>query len=171
MGAGSIIAEPIVHDALASMGVAGAIIAVLMTVIAFQSAALAFMWRHSNKVYGYRLAERDTLKDALNSTANVLKEVLAGMRDRNEITEDLSDVVRAHTAAFGSLKEKLELQYEVMKSDTSRIETVIGSMAEAQRTVTLAVSDIKATILLATAEVKGSLAATTASISNRGTNR
>lgn len=154
---------PLVHDALVGMGVAGAIISVLLTVIGLLATGNVFQYRHSNKVYGYRLQERDTLKDALNDSKQTLAQVLAGMHERNEITEELTRVIEAHTAAFAALRDKVEVHYTVIKRDSERSEQVITAISESMRTMTIGVGDVKATVMVATAEVKASLATLTAS--------
>lgn len=156
---GNVLAEPLVHDALASMGVAGAIIFVLMTVIAGLLTANVLQWRHSNKVYGYRLQERDVLRDALNDSKHTLADVLKGMQDRNEITEELSDVIKGHTGAFMQLKAVIELHYDMMKQDKSRGEQVASAIGESLRTLTATVAGMHTDMMVANAEVKAALAA------------
>lgn len=157
MGGTPILSEPIVQNALASMGVPGAIIFVLLCVIGVLVTANVFQWRHSNKVYGYRLQERDVLRTALEDSKRTLQEVLAGMRERNEITEELVSVVRDHTTDYKSLKDKIEYHYETMKQDKTRAEQIINVMSEAIRTLTSTVASMHTDMMVATAEVKGVL--------------
>jgi hypothetical protein len=103
------------------------------------------------------LAERDTLKDALHDSKTTLIDVLKGMQERNEITEELSDVIKTHTAAFSSLKDKIEIHYDVMKDDNNRTEQVITAISESLRAVAVAVADVKTSVVVATAELKGTL--------------
>lgn len=151
--------DPVVHEALASMGIAGAIISVLLTVIVALATANVWQWRHSNKVYGYRLQERDTMRDALSDSRRTMVDLLKGMQERNEITEELSDVVKAHTAGFQSLKDKIEMQVANDAHMKNRTETVISAISEGIRTLTAAVADTKTAVVVATAEVKGALTA------------
>lgn len=152
-----ILSEPIVHDALASLGLPGAIIFVLLFVIGVLAAGNVLQWKHSNKVYGYRLQERDVLRDALNDSKRTLQEMLQGMKERNEITEELMSVVRDHTSDYKSLKDKIEYHYETMKADKTRAEQIINVMSEAIRNLTATVASMHTDMMVATAQVRATL--------------
>lgn len=158
MASANPLTDPIVHDALAGMGTAGAIIFVLISTVIGLAGVIALLLRHSAKVYGYRLSERDTLKDALHESKTTMREMLEGMQERNEVTAELSDVISGHTAAFNSLKEKIELHYGVMREDNHRSEQVITAISGSLRAVADAVADVKTAVVVATIEVKGTLA-------------
>jgi hypothetical protein len=110
------------------------------TAIVALSTAVGLQWKHANKVYGFRLAERDTLKDALNNAANALAAATKAQEEQNRVTEELADAVRLMAGAFDRLTEKLKEQAEDAKErhrdifikieDHSR---VIASQAEATR--------------------------------------
>lgn len=152
-----IVENPIVTRALSDMGLPGAIIFVLLAVIVLLAGANTLQWRHANKVYGFRLAERDTLRDALNESRNTLKEVLEGMLERNEITEELSQVIREHTTAFKSLQDVITIHYAGMKDDNDRVEQVVTAISESMRALALATTDMRSQVALAAQQTDASL--------------
>jgi hypothetical protein len=115
-------------------------IGMMGTAILGLSTAVGMQWKHANKVYGFRLAERDTLKDALNNAANAQAAATKAQEEQNRVTEELADAVRLMAAAFDRLTERLKEQADDAKErsrdlvvkieDHSR---VIASQAEATR--------------------------------------
>lgn len=122
-----------VGEQLKGQGLAGAIIIVLMSVIGLMGTAIALMWRHSNKVYGYRLAERDTLNTALNESKTAVASMLAATKERNEITDEMADVIAKQSASFDMLTERIRSHYERLVDDNSRLNMVVTSISEAMR--------------------------------------
>jgi len=144
LGAGDTI---FVGETLKGMGVAGAIIIVLMGVITVLSAVIALLWKHSNKVYGYRLAERDVLNAALNDSKTALYAMLAETKERNEITEELADVVSKQASAFDALSERIRMHYERLIDDNSRMNLVVNAISEAMRAMIGVSTDTRNTIV------------------------
>lgn len=142
LGAGDTI---FVGEQLKGQGLAGAIIIVLMGVITLMGSAIALMWRHSNKVYGYRLAERDTLNNALNESKNAIASMLSATKERNEITDELADVIAKQAAIFEQLSDRIRLHYERLVDDNSRLNMVVTSISEAMRQVVGITSDARNT--------------------------
>lgn len=124
-----------VGGVLRELGIHGAIIMVLMSVIALMGTAIALMWRHSNKVYGYRLAERDVLNAALNDSKNALTAMLSATKERNEITDELQEVIGKQAAAFDALAERIRMHYERLVDDNARLNMVVSAISEAVRTL------------------------------------
>jgi hypothetical protein len=124
-----------VSEELKSLGLSGAIILVLMFVVSILSTAIALMWRNSNKVYGYRLAERDTLNKALTETSTVLQEMLHATEERNDITTEQAELIAKQSSAFELLKVTILAQYDTLKSNHSTTTQTVSAMAEAMRTL------------------------------------
>lgn len=125
-----------VGGVLREMGIHGAIIMVLMGVITLMGAAIALMYRQSNKVYGYRLAERDdVLNAALNDSKNALTAMLSATKERNEITDELQEVIGKQAAAFDALAERIRMHYERLVDDNARMNMVVSAISEAVRTL------------------------------------
>lgn len=108
--------------------------------ITFLAGGNALQWKHSNKVYGYRLAERDTLKDALNNSANAQRDATKAQDEQNRVTEELADAVRLMAGAFDRLTERLKERADDDKDRNRDLvakleehKAVIASQAEATR--------------------------------------
>jgi hypothetical protein len=121
---------------LESMGVAGAIIFVLMTTVVALVAYIRSMQAKADKIYGYRLQERDTLNKALTDSAAVLKDMLRVTEERNELTEDQAKLLERQSQAFELLKVTVLAQYESIRDHNGNSAQVIGAMAEAIRSLT-----------------------------------
>jgi hypothetical protein len=126
---------------LESMGAAGAIIFVLMTVISGLAEVIRRMYSRSNKVYGYRLAERDTLNKALSDTARVLGDMLKATEERNDLTQEQADLILKQSMAFEMLKVTILSQYENIRDNNQAVSQSVAAMADAIRVLTSMVAD------------------------------
>ena len=123
----------VVLSALTGMSVAGAIIATLLIVIMALAGVIARMWLEHNKTFKYRLAERDTLIKALNDSTSVLQAMHKATAERNEVTEELSELIMKQGIAFEYMNERFKSQHGIVREDTHRIEMAITAIAEAMR--------------------------------------
>lgn len=135
---------------LAGLGPSGIFISMMATAITALGSAVAVQWKQAAKVYGYRLAERDTLRDALNGNTKAVENFTRASEERNRVTEELADAIVKLAAAFDRQNDRLVLQHEVMK-DQGRNQShsiddmikAIGSMADAVRVNTGMVTDVR----------------------------
>jgi len=122
-----------VGSQIKNAGIYGAIISVLLSTILGLITYIRSLHKTAAKIYGYRLAERDTMKDALNeSKAAILAQVEAS-NERNRLTEDLIRVIQTSNAQAETLNALLKLQFEFLKDDHARLNQVVGAMAESVR--------------------------------------
>lgn len=142
---------------LKELGLPGAIIFVLMGVITIESEIIRRLIAHANKVYGFRLAERDTLNKALTDSAKVLADMLEATRDRNDITEELGDLIAKQTAAFELLRVTIANQYENIRQNNADASLAVGSMSESIRALAALVTDGKNAGVLQTSDVKSTV--------------
>jgi hypothetical protein len=140
MGAGDAV---FVSKTLLGMGVDGAIITVLMAVITCLAGVIVIQWKLANKIYGYRLAERDTLNKALTDSTSSLRDMFKAAEERNEIIDNLSDVIEKQAVAFESVAERIKMQYEVMRDDQKACSAVVTALSESVRTVAAGVEGVK----------------------------
>lgn len=96
-------------------GAAAAFIGMMGTAIVTLAGAVAIQWKQAAKVYGYRLAERDTLKDALNGATKAQEAATKVAEERNRVTADLADAIRDQTSTFEKLLQRIDFQYENMR--------------------------------------------------------
>jgi hypothetical protein len=132
-----------VNKALEGMGPSGAFISVLVTFIMGLATAVAIQWRHSNKVYGYRLAERDTLNKALTDSTAAINSMTKTADDLNEVTEELAAAITAQASASARLGDRQQMQHEVLKDEVQRQGMVISASAEATRVNSGILTDIR----------------------------
>lgn len=123
----------IVTKALEGLGVAGAIITVLMTTIGALCSVIVAQWKHSNKVYGYRLQERDTLNKALSDSSRVLADLVRVSDERNELTEEQAELLSEQATALELLRNTVLNQYEVIRDHQQASVQAVASIAEALR--------------------------------------
>jgi hypothetical protein len=150
MGAGDSV---FVGQTLHNLGLPGAIIIVLMFVVGVLGGVIALMYRHANKVYGYRLAERDTLNTALRDSKEALASMRTAMEERNRITDELADVIEKQSVAFESVHERIKTHYEFIKDDHNRLQMVVSSMSEALRNISAETTAIKLSLPVLVSEV------------------
>lgn len=122
----------------------------MATAILGLSSAVGLQWKHSNKVYGYRLAERDTLKDALNNTANATRDATKAQEDQNEVVKELADAMRALATAYDRVNERLAMQFDHHREHGRDIlqrlddnTKALASMADAVRTNTAMLTEVR----------------------------
>ena len=114
-------------------GLWGAIVFVLLTVITGLVAYIKTLHTKADKVYGYRLAERDTLNKTLSDTAKVLGDMLRVTEDRNELTEEQAKLIEKQAQAFELLKVTIIAQYDTIKDHNQASAMAVGAMADAIR--------------------------------------
>jgi uncharacterized membrane protein (DUF106 family) len=121
---------------LMGMGVPGGIIFVLLLAVSGLVAYVRTLQAKADKVYGFRLQERDVLNKTLSDTAGVLKDLLEVTEERNDLTEDQAKLIEKQSAAFELLKATILAQYENIKDNKSASLQAVTSMAEAIRALT-----------------------------------
>ena len=131
-------------------GPAYAFISMMAGTIVVLAGAVGVQWKQANKVYGYRLAERDTLRDALNASTKAQEAQTRATEERNRVTEELTQAIRDLASAFDRQNEREKLQQEHEARERSRDEVhsaamvaTISSLAEALRNNTGIVTDIR----------------------------
>jgi hypothetical protein len=130
-----------IEKILAGMGIPGAIIFVLLFTIAGLVAYVRSLQAKADKVYGYRLAERDTANKALGDAAKVLSDMLDVQEERNKLIEEQARLIDKQAQAFELLKITILAQYETIRDHNSVTAATIGSMAEAVRTLTMMLTE------------------------------
>lgn len=149
---------------LEGMGIAGAIIFVLLATVAGLVAYVKTLQGKADKVYGYRLAERDTLNKVLGDTAKVIEGIIRANEDRNDLTEEQALLLREQAHAFELLKTTVLAQYDNIKDHNTATALTIASMAEAIRTLTAMILENRTIATAHVLDVKAILNETQASI-------
>lgn len=136
-------------------GLPGAIIGTLTGVVVILATVIVWMQRRADKVYGYRLQERDTLKDSLHEAAEAINAQATATRERNVIMDELAQTIRESAVATQLLVERLTVQHSHLMQDQDRTGQVITSIAEAMRNAALTTSGVKQSVDLLTAGLPG----------------
>jgi len=144
----------VVTGVLQTMGVAGAIISVLMGVVAVLSTVIVFQYKHAMKVYGFRLSERDVLNAALTSSTSAIKENAELVEQRNKALVELSVAMRELSGSLEQLRDRVSLQYEFLTREMDRQAQVVSAVAEANRVLSSMTADNRSAIV----EFRASLA-------------
>lgn len=142
---------------LESLGLPGAIIFVLLLTIAALVAYVKSMQAKADKVYGYRLGERDTLTKTLSDTAQVLQGVLEATDERNEITEEQADLIAKQAQAFELLKVTILAQYDNIRDHNTAAAMAVTAMADAIRQLSSMVVENRAISTTHVTNVQGSM--------------
>ena len=120
---------------LQEMGIAGGIIFVLLLAVAGLVAYVKSLQSKADKIYGYRLTERDTLNKALTETAKVLEDVIEQVETRNELTEEQAELIAKQAQAFEILKVTILSQYDNIHEHSRASVMAVTAMAESIRTL------------------------------------
>lgn len=146
-----------IYKILESLGLPGAIIFVLLLTIAALVAYIKSMQAKADKVYGYRLAERDTLNKTLSDTAKVLQGVLEATDERNEITEEQADLISKQAQAFELLKVTVLAQYDNIRDHNQASAMAVTAMADAIRQLSSMVIENRSISQTHVTNVQGSM--------------
>jgi hypothetical protein len=118
-------------------GVAGAIVFVLCSVVVALAYVVRSMYNQANKVYGYRLTERDTLTKALNDATAAINAMKVSADERNEVTDEMAISLKL-------LVQRIESNHLALKDEMIRTG---ASVTTAATVYAKTVDDIRATIL------------------------
>lgn len=99
-------------------GAASAFIAMMASAILALAGAVTVQWKQSSKVYGFRLKERDDLRDALNGATKAQEAATKVAEERNRVVAELADAIRDQTSTFEKLLQRIDFQYENQREQT-----------------------------------------------------
>lgn len=102
------------------MGTEGAIISVLMGTVPILCGVIVIMYNRANKIYGYRLRERDVLNTALSAATAATREHTQAMESRSAAMTALADAIRDQSATFEQLRDRVQMQHEFVSRELDR---------------------------------------------------
>jgi hypothetical protein len=121
---------------LEGMGVPGGIIFVLLSTVVALVAYIKSMQAKADKIYGYRLTERDSLNKALTDAGKAISDLTSATEDRNELTEEQARLLEKQAQAFELLKVTVLAQYDSIKDHNAAASAAVTAMAESIRALT-----------------------------------
>lgn len=142
---------------LEGLGLPGVIIFFLLLTVAGLVAYVRTLHTKADKVYGYRLAERDTLNKTLTDTAKVLEDLVDQAEERNSLTTQQAELISKQAQAFELLKVTILSQYDNIRDHNNTATTAVASMAEAIRTMSAMLIENRAIAQGHVTSVNGSL--------------
>lgn len=129
-----------IQTTLASQGSLGVLVYVLITIVLALSFTNWHQYKQANKVYGYRLAERDTLTKALTDTTHVISDMLKDAEEDNTLTKELADLLNGQAGELESVRQAVVRIGEsvrdnhMMAMDSARAAAqAVAAMAESIR--------------------------------------
>lgn len=121
---------------LQSYGLAGVVIAGLVTVVVVQ-------YRSSSTINVGRLGEREILIKALEANTSAIRDNAKATDDRNKVTEQLADAIDRLASAFEMFSSKAEMNQQSLREKFADQKMVVDAMAESGRTNTGVLRDIR----------------------------
>jgi hypothetical protein len=146
-------------------GLWGAIVFVLLMTVAGLVAYIKSLHAKADKVYGYRLAERDTLNKTLSDSSKVLEGIIRANEDRNDLMEEQANLILKQSHALELLKLSVMSQYDNIKDHNSAASLAVASMADAIRTLSAMVSENRNIAAQHVMDVKKSIDAMSSQVS------
>lgn len=105
-------------------------------------------YRKADRVYGYRLTERDTLTKALTDTTHVLSDMLKDAEEGNTLMRELADTLNGQSSELDSLRQAVGRLGELARDnhltllDNARAASLaVAAMAESIRVLDKSVVD------------------------------
>lgn len=123
----------IVTDTLSGMGLAGAVITVLMAVVTSLAGAIIVMFRINNKLHAERKAENALVIKVIENVNNSLTKLADSTDDRNVVTEALADAIKVQAATFELVNQRIEFYHNGNIEKLGGIDKVVAAMSEAVR--------------------------------------
>lgn len=111
---------------LQTHGLAGVVIFAL-------GVAVVHLYRESNKVMKYRLAERDTLLGALNANTAATLENAKATQARNDVTQDLAEAITKQAGILDVFLQKTEFHQDTIKDSLQAQNNVFKEFSESNR--------------------------------------
>jgi len=142
---------------LSDRGIDGAIEFILLTTVIALVTYIRSMQARADKIYGYRLQERDTLNKALTDSAKVLSDMLKVTEERNEITEEQAKLIANQAQAFELLKVTVLAQYDSIKDHNATASAAVTTMADSIRALTSIVMENRTLALGYVGDIRKSL--------------
>lgn len=126
------------------LGVAGAIISVLLTtVIPALVTAVIVLWKQNNGMNKARIAERDVFAKLFEANTTALNKNAEATIQRNAVTEKLADAIETFAVDFRMTNERVNLYHTDNKEKLKEVVSTVGSMADAVRVNTGMVTDVR----------------------------
>ncbi|MBR1004551.1 hypothetical protein ABIF65_003867 [Bradyrhizobium japonicum] len=133
----------VVTTALAGMGPAGAAIAVLMTVVTALVGAIVYLFKQNTKLHIERRAESLAVIKLIESNNTALTKVADSTDERNRVTQELAEAIKAQAQAFEMVNQRIEFYHDGNIEKLKDLATAFASHADAVRVNTAMVAEAR----------------------------
>lgn len=126
------------------LGVAGAIISVLLTIVVPSLvAAVIFLFKKIMSMNDARVAERDQFANLVASNSAALNKNAEAILRQSTVQEKLADAIEAFSVDTRMTNDRVNLYHSDNKDKLKDLDQVVGSMAEAVRVNTGIVTEVR----------------------------
>ncbi|WP_454629499.1 hypothetical protein [Bradyrhizobium cenepequi] len=132
-----------VASTLSGMGIAGAVIAVLLTSISGCLAAIVYLFSQNNKLHLERRVETNAVVKLIESNNAALSKVADSTDERNKVTQELAEAIKVQAQAFEMVNQRIEFYHEGNIEKLKDLATAFGAHAEAVRANTGMVTEVR----------------------------
>lgn len=132
-----------VTTALKDMGAAGAAISVLLTAITGCVSAIVLLYRENKKLNAERRTESAAVIKLIESNNTALNKVADSTEERNKVTQELADAIKAQASAFEMVNQRVGFYHEANTDKLKDLREVTASQAEAVRVNTGMVTEVR----------------------------
>lgn len=136
-------APDVVTSALAGMGAAGAAITVLMTVVSALAAVIVYLFKQNTKLHLERRAESAAVVKLIESNNTALTKVADSTDERNRVTQELAEAIKAQAVAFEMVNQRIEFYHDGNIEKLKDLAIAFASHADAVRVNTGVVTEAR----------------------------
>lgn len=132
-----------VAQTLSGMGVAGAVISVLMVVVTTLAGVIVYLFKQNTKLHIERRAESAAVIKLIESNNTALTEVARSTDERNRVTQELAEAIKAQAQAFEMVNQRIEFYHDGNIEKLKDLAVAFASHADAVRVNTGMVTETR----------------------------
>lgn len=136
-------ASDVVTSTLAGMGAAGAAITVLMAVVSALACVIVYIFKQNTNLHLERRAESAAVVKLIESNNTALTKVADSTDERNRVTQELAEAIKAQAQAFEMVNQRIEFYHDGNIEKLKDLATAFASHADAVRVNTGVVTEAR----------------------------
>lgn len=133
----------LVMQTLSGMGAAGAAISVLMTVVVALVGTIVYLFKKNEKQHLERRAKSAAVIKLIESNNTALTKVAESTDERNKVTQELAEAIKAQAQAFEMVNQRIEFYHDGNIEKLKDLATAFASHADAVRVNTGVVTEAR----------------------------
>lgn len=132
-----------VAQTLSGMGPAGAAITVLMAVVTTLAGVIVYLFKQNTKLHLERRVESAAVIKLIESNNTALTKVADSTDERNRVTQELAEAIKAQAQAFEMVNQRIEFYHDGNIEKLKDLATAFASHADAVRVNTGMVTEAR----------------------------